>query len=264
MRPAAIDDTLTDRTVRKCGTLIGDLDEAIAANELHLHFQPFFEISCRRLCGFEALARWTHSPRGEVPSSVFVPLAETSGRIGPLGLWVLEEACAVAQTWTEPLSIAVNLSPVQLREPGFALRVAETLCRTGLAPERLELEVTESVLIEDTEDVLRELRDLRHLGVRIALDDFGTGFSSLSYLRRFRFDKIKIDRSFVQTMCEDKVSEAIVAAVIKIGDLLNVTITGEGVESEQQLGLLQLAGCHQAQGYFLGAPSPTATVRCSA
>ncbi|WP_428392791.1 putative bifunctional diguanylate cyclase/phosphodiesterase [Lichenicoccus sp.] len=243
-----------DEAARARRVLIGDLDDAIENGGLHLHYQPFFSLADGRLRGFEALARWNHPRRGTVSPSEFIPLAETSGRVDRLGIWALNRACAAAQSWLEPCAIAVNLSAAQFRGEGLTGHIAAALERTGLAPERLELEVTESLLIEDTESVLRKLRAIRELGLRIALDDFGTGYSSLSYLRRFPFDKVKIDRSFVQGMSEDKAAAAIVAAIVSLGHSLDLTITAEGVETEHQLELLRRAGCDEAQGYLLGIP----------
>ena len=244
------------RTADEHRNLVHDLDEAIACSLLDVHYQPFFGLREPGLRGFEALARWTHPSRGDVPSSIFVPVAEMSDQIERLGIWVLEEACSAACAWAEPVSVAVNVSPVQLRVAGFTRQVADILSETGLAPKRLELEVTENVLIGDTDGVIAKLQDLKSLGVRVALDDFGTGFSSLSYLRRLPVDKVKIDQFFIRTMLDDKVSDAIVAAIIVIGGLLGVTVTGEGVETAGQLDHLRQAGCDEAQGFFLGAPSP--------
>ena len=237
--------------------LARDLDDAISTERLDLHYQPFFALAGRRLRGFEALARWVHPELGDVPSSVFVPIAEQSGQIERLGLWAVEKACRAALSWAEPVTVAVNVSPAQLRREGFASRIGAVLSTTGLEPGRLELEVTENVLIDDIEDIIVKLLELRRIGVRVALDDFGTGFSSLSYLRRLPVDKVKIDQSFVQTVTNDKVSEAIIAAIVTIGRLLNVTITAEGVETEPQLDILRLTGCDEVQGYLFGGPSPT-------
>lgn len=234
--------------------LLDDLDEAIENGMLFLHFQPFFSLKNGDLCGFEALARWTHPRRGIVPPSVFIPLAETSGRIGRLGLALLEQACGAAKGWPRPWTVALNLSPAQFRGDDLIDQVRNVLGRSRLAADRLELEVTEGLLIDDPDDVLAKLLALKALGIRIALDDFGTGYSSLSYIRRFPFDKVKIDRQFVQSIGDDRVSEAIVSAVVAIGQPLRLTITAEGVETDRQLELVRALGCDQAQGYFLGMP----------
>jgi EAL domain-containing protein (putative c-di-GMP-specific phosphodiesterase class I) len=191
----------------------------------------------------------------------FIPVAEDTGLINELGDWVLKTACAEAATWPEHIRIAVNVSPVQLKSPTLALRVSTALAATGLKPRRLELEITEAVLIRDDEAALAVLHQLRAIGVRIALDDFGTGYSSLSYLKRFPFDKIKIDRSFIADMIEVAGSSSIVQAIVSIAAALKMTTTAEGVETEAQRELLRQLGCTDMQGYLFSRPKPAAEVR---
>ena len=231
-----------------------DLRHAIAAGELQLHYQPLADCDAMKVLGFEALVRWSHPQRGNVSPVEFIPLAEESGLIMPLGQWVLKTACTEAMSWPEDKIIAVNLSPVQFRHADLAKTVLDILAETGLKPERLELEITEGVLIEDADRTLATLKALKAAGVRISLDDFGTGYSSLSYLQRFPFDKIKIDRSFIWEMEANDGSMAIVRAVIALGRSLQLKVTAEGVETQRQLDLLRAQDCDQAQGYLLGKP----------
>ena len=210
----------------------------------------------RRIIGFEALTRWHHPTRGLVPPSTFIPLAEESGLIITLGEWVLREACREAASWPKPLQIAVNLSPVQFQHGDLALLVHSVLFETGLAPSRLELEITEGVLISDFTRALSILRRLKALGVRIAMDDFGTGYSSLSYLQSFPFDKIKIDQTFISNLEKNAQSEAIVRAVIGLGRGLAMPITAEGVETRAQLEFLKSESCQEIQGFLIGRPGP--------
>jgi diguanylate cyclase len=233
-----------------------ELREALNGGELELYFQPLWDCASRTLEGFEALLRWMHPVRGPVSPAEFIPIAEESGLIVALGGWVLETACAEAASWPGSWPVAVNLSPVQFQFAGLADMVLETLERTGLPANRLELEVTEGVLISDPDQALATLTRLRAQGVRISLDDFGTGYSSLSYLRRFPFDKLKIDRSFIQDCDTNPDAMGIVAAIVTMGRCLHIRVVAEGVESEAQLRLLVGHQCHQAQGYLLGRPHP--------
>lgn len=233
-----------------------DLRLAIRRRTLAIHFQPLFMNDGETLAGFEALARWQHPEHGPISPADFVPLAEECGLIVPLGLLVLETACAEASSWPRPHRIAVNISPAQLRAGNIVTTVADVLAKTGLAPTRLELEVTESLLIEDTEATLATLTALKALGIRIVLDDFGTGYSSLSYLRRFPFDKLKIDRSFIQALGENDEAMAIVRAIVALAGSLTLDVTAEGVETEAQLRLLQKESSAEIQGYLLGRPAP--------
>ena len=243
-----------DEQLRERSSLEQDLRQAFARHEFILYYQPLFSCALSRLEGFEALLRWTRPDHGIVSPELFIPTAEECGLIIPLGYWVLEAACAEAATWREPWSVAVNLSPVQFRDPGLLHNVTAILVRTGLSPDRLELEVTESVLISNPDAALVILTQLRSLGVRISLDDFGTGYSSLSYLRRFPFDKLKIDKSFIKELETNPDAAAIVAAIVRLGHCLHMRVTGEGVETAAQLALLVQLNCHQAQGYLLGKP----------
>jgi EAL domain-containing protein (putative c-di-GMP-specific phosphodiesterase class I) len=213
------------------------------------------------ISGCEALLRWHHPSRGMVPPTEFIAIAEDTGLISQLGEWVIMTACAEAATWPDSIRIAVNISPVQFRSHTLALRVAAALAASGLPASRLELEVTETVLIRDDAAALATLHRLRALGVRIALDDFGTGYSSLSYLQRFPFDKIKIDRCFVSEIAESEGSSAIVQAVVNIANARNMTTTAEGVETEQQKELLRALGCTEMQGYLYGPAKPAEEIR---
>ena len=231
-----------------------DLREAIDRNELELHYQPIFDLKSRMVSGFEALARWRHPVRGMVPPMTFIPVAEDSGLIGPLGEWALAAACRQAAKWPDRMKVAVNLSPIQFSTPHLADRIARILAESGLSPKRLELEITEQVFMDDSEHTLSTLHQLKKIGVRIALDDFGTGYSSLSYLRRFPFDKIKIDRSFVSDLSQGAEHAAIVQAVVNIATALGMETTAEGIETKDQQDFLTALGCNEGQGYFLGKP----------
>jgi diguanylate cyclase len=222
-----------------------------------VHYQPLIDCDAQEVMGFEALVRWNHPQRGPISPVEFIPLAEDCGLILPLGNWVLGTACRDAMKWPENMRVAVNLSPAQFRHADLAGEVLATLQKSGLAPGRLELEITEGVLIADTDRTLATLNTIKEAGVHISLDDFGTGYSSLSYLQRFPFDKIKIDRSFVWEMERNPDSMAIVRAVIALGHSLRITVTAEGVETEKQLALLQNENCDQVQGYLLGRPMPS-------
>ena len=234
-----------------------DLRLALASNGLDVHFQPITQIGSRRIVGAEALARWSHPVHGMVPPSEFIPLAEGAGLICELGAWVLRTACAQAAQW-DGLCLAVNLSPEQVRRPGIVEQVAGILRETGLPPSRLELEVTEGCLLHESPQTLATLNRLRALGVSIALDDFGTGFSSLSYLRRYPFTKLKVDRSFVASMAGDAATAAIVQAVVTLGRSLSMRVIAEGVETETQFTMLGTMDCDEAQGYLLGRPCRSA------
>ncbi len=243
-----------DRELRERRALGVDLREALGRAELALHYQPLFDAETLGLCGYEALLRWTHPVRGSVSPGQFIPVAEECGLIDGIGRWTLEQACAAAVRWPDNLRIAVNLSPVQFRQTDLVGMVAAILHRHGLAPARLELEITEGVLIDDADRALAILRQLKALGVRIALDDFGTGFSSLGYLRRFPFDKLKIDKSFVPGLGEDADADAIVRSIIAMAQSLRLDVTAEGVETEGQLARLRAEHCSQVQGFLLGRP----------
>jgi diguanylate cyclase (GGDEF)-like protein len=231
-----------------------DLRNAIERNEFELHYQPIITTADRSICAVEALVRWRHPRRGLVPPDSFIPLAEETGLIVPLGEWVLRTACQDAAAWPDHIKVAANLSSVQFRQGSLLTTVVDALRQSGLPARRLELEVTETVLLQNNDENLALLHQLRDLGISIALDDFGTGYSSLSYLQRFRFDKIKIDRSFVANLTTRADCVAIVGAVTGLARALDVTTTAEGVETEEQLTLLRAAGCGQAQGYLFGKP----------
>ncbi len=238
-----------------------DLRTAIERNELAVHFQPIVDIMTRDVLGYEALARWTHPIHGEIPPGTFIPIAEETGLIISLGVLILEMACAAAQAWSEHLLISVNISPAQFRRSDLVEQIVGTLARTGLASGRLELEVTEGLLMDDSKQVRDALEAIKRLGIRIALDDFGTGYSGLGYLCRFPFDKLKIDQSFVRKMEIDPGSHAVVKAVIALGESLHLQVTAEGVETETQATMLHSIGCHQAQGFLFGRPSPAKDVQ---
>ncbi len=231
-----------------------DLRLAVQNHTFKVHYQPIYAIDGRTLVGFEALLRWFQKDLGWTAPSRFIPLAEESGMIGPLGRLVLETACAEAADWPEALHVAVNLSPIQFQTDDLVATVTETLARTKLAPARLELEITEGVLIDDTERARAQLMALKALGVRLVLDDFGTGYSSLSYLGRFPFDKLKIDRSFVSRLADDAGAAAIVRAISALAHSLGLAVTAEGVETTAQLELLRDARCTELQGFLLGRP----------
>lgn len=229
-----------------------DLRQALAGNELQIDYQPLFDIQSGLITGVEALARWPHPEHGFIPPAEFIPAAETAGLICILGEWVLRTACARAVAWN--VRLAVNLSPEQVRRPGLVDLVADTLLRTGLPPSRLELEITETLLLHDTLPTLAILNQLRDMGVGIALDDFGTGYSSLSYLNRFPFTKLKIDRSFIANLGRDPAAAAIVQAIVTLGRSLSMRVTAEGVESPDQLDILRQMQCHEVQGFLTGRP----------
>jgi diguanylate cyclase (GGDEF)-like protein len=238
-----------------------ELRQAISDGSLETHYQPVVNIEDGKISSCEALLRWRHPERGMISPAEFIPIAEDSGLINQLGLWVLNAACAEAATWPDHVRVAVNVSPVQFRSQSLALNVAAALAACGLPASRLELEITEAVLIRDDEAALDMLHQLRKLGVRIALDDFGTGYSSLSYLQRFPFDKIKIDRSFIRDIAGPGASSSIVQAVVNIAAASDMTTTAEGVETEQQRNLLYILGCTEMQGYLFSPAISAAEVR---
>ncbi|OIQ65825.1 cyclic di-GMP phosphodiesterase Gmr [mine drainage metagenome] len=244
-----------DNRLRERRTIQHELDSAVVRNELRLFYQPQAKIG-GTITGFEALVRWYNPQRGMVSPATFIPVAEESGLIAQIGEWVLREACREAASWPQPLQIAVNLSPIQFRHGDLAGLVHSVLLETGLAPKRLELEITEGVLVEDFARGVSILRRLKTLGVRIAMDDFGTGYSSLSYLQSFPFDKIKIDQSFISNVKGNPQSAAIVRAVIGLAHGLGLPVLAEGVETKAQLDFLAAESCDEVQGYLLGRPHP--------
>jgi len=243
--------------LRERHALQQDLRSAIARGELLLHYQPQVRMT-GEMIGFEVLARWQCPKRGMVSPGTFIPMAEENGLIIPLGEWVLRAACCEAASWPRPLTIAVNISPIQFHHGDLPRLVHSILLETGLAPSRLELEITEGVFINDFSHGVSILRRLKSLGVQIALDDFGTGYSSLSYVHSFPFDKIKIDQTFIGDLRHSRHSMAIVRAVIGLGHSLNMPVLAEGVETQAQRGVLMKEGCDEAQGYFFGRPLPIA------
>lgn len=236
--------------------LARDLRAALARpdKQLFLHYQPIFNAATRSISGFEALLRWEHPERGTISPSQFIPIAEAFGIILPLGRWVLESACATAASWPKPWSVSVNVSPMQLKQHRFMRHVKEALRHSGLAPERLYLEVTEGIMIDSASVVMSRLADLRDMGAKVAIDDFGTGYSSLRYLERLPCDTIKIDRSFVHELEHDQAARAIAAAIIKLSQELGHDVVAEGVETEGQLNELNILGCQRVQGWLLGRP----------
>jgi diguanylate cyclase (GGDEF)-like protein len=237
-----------------------DLRRALSECQFALHYQPLLDLQKDSITGFEALVRWAHPVRGSVPPSEFIPLAEEMGLITPLGDWILKQACSDASHWPSGIKVAVNLSPVQFKNADVVHSVVSALASSRLPAERLELEITENVLLDKTKKNLDVLRRLRALGVKISLDDFGTGYSSLSYLREFQFDKIKIDRSFVQHMAQERQSGAIVSAIAGLGESFGIATTAEGVETVEQLATLRREGCTEVQGFLISRPVPAADV----
>jgi diguanylate cyclase (GGDEF)-like protein len=235
-----------------------DLRQAPLTGQLELFYQPLIDVRTRRATGCEALLRWRHPVKGLVPPDRFIPLAEETGMIIPIGAWVLRQACASAAGWPDEMKVAVNLSAVQFKSSDLVSAVVDALRLSGLPANRLELEITETVMLRDTDATLAILHQLRDLGIHIAMDDFGTGYSSLSYLRRFPFDRIKIDQSFVRELGKQDDCIAIVRAVTTLGRDLGIAITAEGVETPRQRDTLERAGCTELQGYLFSRPVPAA------
>ncbi|WP_434712632.1 EAL domain-containing protein [Rhizobium sp. YTUHZ045] len=240
--------------------LEADLRAAVENGEFELHYQPLYDLAERRICGFEALIRWNHPFRGRVPPMDFIPLAEEVGLVVDIGRWVLRQACRDAAQWPENIKVAVNVSAIQFRSGNLTQDVSEALAAAGLSPSRLELEITESVLMENLSEVLPILHALKDRDIRISMDDFGTGYSSLSYLSSFPFDKIKIDKSFVNDIVDSKEAHAIMRAIILLGDALGMRVTVEGVETAAQLTLLESEECDEIQGYHISPPRPVRDV----
>jgi diguanylate cyclase (GGDEF)-like protein len=241
--------------------LESDLRLALERDEFELHYQPQFDLAQNRICSFEALLRWNHPQRGMIPPAEFVPIAEDTGLIVPIGAWAMRNACAEAANWPDHVRIAVNASPVQFHRGGLNETILLALADSSLPPARLEIEITESIFLEGSEATLRLLHSLRSLGVRIALDDFGTGYSSLSYLQSFPFDKLKIDRSFIQNLLTRQGASAIVRAITELAHALNIETTAEGVEETAQLMELRAHGCSSVQGYLFAEPMTADEVR---
>src|SRR5262245_19282030 len=237
-----------------------DLRKALPAGEFELYYQPVVNLESNEIAGFEALLRWNHPERGQVPPSAFIPLAEEIGFIVPLGEWVIREACLAAARWPEHLTVAVNISAAQFRGSSLMPVIVNALAASGLHPARLEIEITETVLLHDREATIAVLHQLRALGIRIAMDDFGTGYSSLTYLQSFPFDKIKIDRSFVKDITENTGSLYIVRAVAALANGMGMAATAEGVETKEQLDKIAAVGCTEMQGYLFSRPLPVSEI----
>ena len=255
-RGYAFHDAGLDGQVQSRRELARDLRSALAGGQLVMFYQPLFATDGEELVGYEALLRWDHPDRGMVSPGEFIPLAESAGLIDNIGLWALRRACTDASQWPAPLTVAVNLSAKQFASGRLVRQVARTLADSGLAPERLGLEITESLLMTNSEQVMQTLRRLGALGVSIAMDDFGTGYSSLAYLWRFPFDKLKIDQVFTRNMVQDPKVAMIVRSIITLAHSLDMRVNAEGIEDPQQMALLQSLGCDELQGFLLGKPGP--------
>jgi EAL domain-containing protein (putative c-di-GMP-specific phosphodiesterase class I) len=238
-----------------------DLREALERKQLELHYQPLVDLHTNEVCGCEALLRWQHPQHGRISPADFIPVAEATGLIVSIGEWVLRQACAEAVTWPADIRVAVNLSALQFKT-SLVQTVVSALANSGLVPNRLELEITETVLLNDSERTLATLRQLHDLGVQIALDDFGTGYSSLGYLRRFPFDKIKIDRCFIADLSQENPDTlAILRAMTQLGRNLGIRTTAEGVETPEQLAVIRVEGCTEMQGYLFSPPIAATSLR---
>jgi EAL domain-containing protein (putative c-di-GMP-specific phosphodiesterase class I) len=237
-------------------TMENDLRKALSEGQFELHYQPVVNVESNEISGFEALIRWRHPERGMIPPGAFIPLAEEIGLIMPIGEWVVRTACATAARWPEHVSIAVNISPAQFQSPRFVQMVIGALSASGLTPNRLELEITETALLSDSDATLDMLHQLQKLGVRVANDDFGTGYSSLSNLQTFPFDRIKIDRSFVKDIASCSGSLNIVRAVAALASGLGIPATAEGVENMAQLDQIRSEGCTEMQGFLMSEALP--------
>ncbi|WP_378944167.1 putative bifunctional diguanylate cyclase/phosphodiesterase [Mesorhizobium sp. ANAO-SY3R2] len=254
-------DADADEDGRRRGQIAVGLRSAIADGALRLVFQPQYMVKDRKLLGFEALLRWNSGQLGDVSPAEFIPVAEQTGMIVEIGDWVLTEACREAALWPEPLGVAVNVSPIQMMRPDFADRVKEALTQTGLAATRLEIEITETTLIDNPGQALHILRQIKALGVRVAMDDFGTGYSSLSTLFSFPFDKIKVDRSFLNALGRQAQATSVIETVIELGHKLSIPVLAEGVETDFQAAFLMDRRCDEAQGFLYGRPLDTGTAR---
>ena len=255
-RGASVFDPAMQTEVQDRRSMELDLRAALARRELELHYQPLMELETGEVAGYEALLRWNHPTRGQVSPTVFIEIAEETGQIVDIGAWVIREALQECANWPEHLSVSVNLSPAQMRSGGVLGTVVSALAASGVAPHRLELEITENLLMKDSEENIALLHKIRALGVQVALDDFGTGYSSLNYLRSFPFDKIKIDRCFVSDIASREDSDAIVEAVVSLAGKLNMRTTAEGVENPEQLERLRQTGCTQVQGFLFSKAVP--------
>ncbi|MFL6830053.1 MAG: putative bifunctional diguanylate cyclase/phosphodiesterase [Sphingomicrobium sp.] len=250
---AFFEESLNERAQQR-RQLETDLRVALERGEFEIQYQPLFDLEQNRVCSFEALLRWHHPTQGLIPPAEFIPVAEDTGLVLPIGAWVIREACAQAMRWPEHIRIAVNVSPVQFHRGGLQDVILRALADTGLAPQRFEIEITESIFLEGSDATLQLLHSLRALGVRVALDDFGTGYSSLSYLQSFPFDKLKIDRSFIQNLLTRQGASAIVRAITELAQALGIETTAEGVEETEQLIELKAHGCSSVQGFLFAEP----------
>ncbi len=249
-------DPAMDEAAQSTLRLKSDLRRALGQNEFELHYQPIVSSENNQIKSFEALLRWRHPKLGLLGPNVFLPIAESTGLIVQIGDWIIRDACRQAKSWPSDIKVAVNLSPIQFQRGAIVATVVSALAEAGLPPDRLELEITESVLLDKTERNLRTLENLRELGVKISMDDFGTGYSSLSYLRNFPFDKIKIDQSFVRSLSQDGRSMTIVSAIAGLGQSFGITTVAEGVETEDQIECLTMKGCTELQGRYYSMPVP--------
>jgi len=238
-----------------------DLRDALSLNQFELHFQPLVDLRTGRVTTCEALLRWKHPERGWVPPAVFIPVAEETGGIITLGEWVLHRACIEAATWPRDVKVAVNLSPVQFKNRSLALQVVSALAKSGLPAQRLELEITERVLLEESDGTLATMEQFKKLGCNMSLDDFGTGYSSLNYLHKFPFHKIKIDQSFVRDLGQERDARAIIGAVVNLGEGLDKVVVAEGIETEEQMKLVTAQGVHEGQGYYFARPMSAKSIR---
>jgi diguanylate cyclase (GGDEF)-like protein len=250
-----------ERALQEKRSLELDLRESIMAEDFELHYQPIVDLTTGRVSTCEALLRWSHRIRGDISPASFIPVAEDTGLIIPLGEWTLRQACREAANWPSEVKVAVNLSPIQFRDPGLVFAVFAALSQSSLPAHRLELEITERVLLEESDTTLRAMEQLKDLGVSISLDDFGTGYSSLNYLRRYPFDKLKIDQSFIRDVGEQAEAPAIIGAVAALGAGLNKVVVAEGIETKEQMLLVRAHGCHQGQGYFFGRAMRSEEIR---
>jgi len=247
-----------DEIIKERRSLENDLRIAIRNQEISVSYQPLISAETGKTTGFEALARWTHPTRGLIPPADFIPVAERAGIIVEIGEWVLKTACLDAMQWPDDLTVAVNLSPQQFKSSDIVDTVRKSLKESGLEAERLELEITEGLFMDSTDEVIAALTEMKALGISVAMDDFGTGYSSLSYILKFPFDKLKIDRSFISSIENDAMAKNILEAITKLGDMLNLKVTAEGVETSDQAELLQDMPCTRFQGYYFGKPLPQA------
>ncbi|MCB2064832.1 MAG: bifunctional diguanylate cyclase/phosphodiesterase [Novosphingobium sp.] len=264
-KQSSVDKTCTydasmDEASRERAVIAMELRNAVELEQLELHYQPQVDVTTGELVGFEALVRWNHPKRGMVSPGEFIPIAEETGLIVPVGNWVLRAACAEAAGWSKPLKIAINVAPAQFAQGDFPKLVHEVLLESGLSAKRLELEITESSIIGDQQHALHVVRQLKAFGIRIAMDDYGTGYSSLSTLKTFPFDKIKIDQSFIKTVDTSEQSGAIVRSTLILAESLNIPVLAEGVETADHLEFLRREGCAEAQGFFLSRPVPVSRV----